>query len=148
MVDLAIERIAYREIGILYQVVDHSLESHRTTVIRMVNACDAISMQLFDLGKQYRSAAAAEDLDMWRSFFAEQVVHIFEVLDVSALVRRHGDRLRIFLDSGVDHFFYRAVVPEVNHFAAGRLDDAAHDVDRSVVSVEKRSRRNDADIIF
>ena len=40
-----------------------------------------------------------------------------------------------------------AVVAEVDHLAAGRLQDAPHDVDRRVVAVEQRGRGDEADLV-
>ena len=74
---------------------------------------------------------------MWRALFLQEVVHVLEVFHVATLVGGHGNCLGIFLNGTVDHFFNGAVVAEVDHFTAGGLNDAAHDVDSGVVSVEK-----------
>ena len=67
---------------------------------------------------------------------------------MSALVRRYCNRLHIFLNCGVDNLMYGPIMPEVNDLRARFLDNAAHDVNRRVVSVEQRPRREDADFVF
>ena len=62
---------------------------------------------------------------------------VLEVLDVPALVRRDRDALDVLLDRRVDDLLDRAVVPEVDHLGALRLQDPPHDVDRRVVAVEQ-----------
>ncbi len=52
--------------------------------------------------------------------------------------------LGVLLDRGLDDLVHGAVVPEVDHLGAGVLEDAAHDVDRRIVSVEERGRRHEA----
>ncbi len=103
----------------------------------MVQARDAVRVQLLDLLGQDGPAAAAEDLDMTRALLFEQVVHVLEVLGVPALVARHGDSVRILLDRSVHHILHTAVVPQVDHLGAGALDDPPHDVDRRVMPIEK-----------
>lgn len=77
-----------------------------------------------------------------------QVVHVFEVFIVTTLVAGHGDGLGIFLDGGVHHLLYAAVVTEVDDFHAGGLDDAPHDVDGGIVSVEQAGGRYDPHLIL
>src|SRR5690606_33524833 len=50
----------------------------------------------------------------------------------------HRDALRVLAYGGVDDLTHRAIVPEVDHLGALRLQDAAHDLDGGVVSVEQR----------
>ncbi len=50
-------------------------------------------------------------------------------------------------DRAVDDLLDRPVVPEMDHLAARRLQDAPHDVDRRVVAVEQRRRRDEADLV-
>ena len=108
---------------------------------------DAVVVQLLDLGRHDHAAAAAEHLDVAAAALAQQVDHVLEELDVAALVRRDRDAVRVFLQRAVDDLLDRAVVAEVDHLAAGRLQDAAHDVDRRVVAVEQARRRDEAHLV-
>ena len=59
-----------------------------------------------------------------------------------------GDALHVFLQRGVDDLLHRAVVAEVDHLGAGRLQDAAHDVDRGIVAVEQRGGGDEAHLVL
>ena len=134
---LAVHLVAQVEVSLLEHVVDHALQAHRTTVIGVVQPRDAVGVQLLDLFGQDRPATAAKDLDVPRALLLQQVVHVLEVLRVPALVARHGDGVRVFLDRGVHHVLHATVVPQVDHLGAGALDDAPHNVDRGVMTIEK-----------
>ncbi|MNT53615.1 hypothetical protein D3C72_1907070 [compost metagenome] len=84
---------------------------------------------------------------MLAALFAQQVDHVLEILDVAALVAGNGNALRVFLQGCRDHFLDRAVVAQVDHLAAVRLQDAAHDVDRRIMAVEQRCRRDKAHLV-
>jgi len=75
---------------------------------------------------------------------AQHVDHVAEVLVVAAVVRAHGDTVRILLDRGADDVGHAAVVPEVDHLGAMGLQDPANDVDGRVVSVEQRRSADEA----
>jgi hypothetical protein len=79
--------------------------------------------------------------------FAQQVDHVLEIFDVAALVAGDGDALHVFLQRGGRRPRDRAVVAEVDHFAAMRLKDAPHDVDRRVVAVEQRRRGDETHLV-
>ena len=49
---------------------------------------------------------------------------------------------------GVDDFRRRAVVTQVDHFHAFRLQNPAHDVDGGIMTIEKRSCRNDPEPLW
>ena len=85
---------------------------------------------------------------MWCAFFLQEVVHVFQVFHVATLIGGHGNGLGIFLNGAIDHFFNRAVVAKVYHFAAGGLNDAAHDVDSGIVTVEKCRSSDNADFML
>src|SRR6185436_8578421 len=74
-------------------VVDHALQAHALAVLRRVDPRDAVVLQFLDLGGDDDAAAAAEYLHPRPASAAQQVDHVLEVLDVPALVRRHGDAL-------------------------------------------------------
>jgi hypothetical protein len=78
----------------------------------------------------------------------EQVDHVLEELDVAALVGGHRDALHVFLQGRVDDLLDRAVVAEVDHLGAGRLQDAPHDVDRGVMAVEQRSGGDETHLVL
>ncbi len=105
-------------------------------------------MQLVDLVGDDHAAAAAEDLDVRAAPFAQQVEHVLEEFDVAALVGRDGDAVRVFLQRASDNLFDRSVVTEMDHLAAGRLQDPAHDVDRRVVAVKKAGRGDEPDLVL
>ena len=67
----------------------------------------------------------------------QHVDHVLEVFDVAALVAGQRDGVGVFLQRGADHVFDAAVVAEVDHFGALRLDQPAHDVDGGVMAVEQ-----------
>ncbi len=46
----------------------------------------------------------------------------------------------VLLQRGAHHVLDRAVVAEVDHLRALRLDDPPHDVDRRVVAIEQAGR--------
>ena len=78
----------------------------------------------------------------------EQRAQVAEELDVASLVGRDRDGLCIFLNGRLDELPDRPVVTEVNHFHTGGLEDASHDVDRRVVTVEKGGRRDDTQVMI
>jgi uncharacterized protein involved in propanediol utilization len=123
------------------------LEAHRAAVVGVVNARDAVSLQFPDFLGQNGAAAAAENLDVSGAEFFQQVVHVFEKLRVAALIGGDGDALHVFLDGAAHNFPHRAVVAEVDDLRAARLQDAAHDVDRGVVAVEKTGGGDEADFV-
>src|SRR5882672_1138761 len=135
-------------VAALEHVVDHALQAHLLTVLGRVNARDAVGLKLADLVCDDHAAAAAEYLDVLPAAAAQQVDHVREVLDVAALVRGDRDALHVFLQRGRNDFVDRAVVAEMDHFRAARLQDAAHDVDGRVVAVEKRGRRHETDLVL
>ncbi len=77
----------------------------------------------------------------------EQIAEVPEELEVTALVRRDGDGLGVLLDGGVDDLVRGAVVAEVDHLGAGRLQHPPEDVDRRVVAVEQRRGRDEPHLV-
>ena len=109
-------------------LVDHALQAQTLAILGRKNACHAVGVQLLDLRRNDYAATAAEDLDVPAAALAQQVEHVLEELDVAALVRRDRDAVRIFLQRAGDDLLDRTVVPEMDHLASARLQDAAHDV--------------------
>jgi hypothetical protein len=77
----------------------------------------------------------------------QQVLHIFKKFNMSTLVTGNGYSLYIFLNSGLNDLFYRAVMSQVNDLSAFALHDAPHDIDRGIMPVEQGGSGNDPDFI-
>jgi len=90
----------------------------------------------FNLLWQDGTAAAAEDADMRATVLVQQVFHVFEKFDMSALVAGNGDALYIFFNSAFYDFEHAAVVSEVNDLGTFALQDAAHDINGGIVAIE------------
>ena len=144
-VGLALRLTDHREIATPNDVVDHALQAHFPAIVRVVDALNAVVMQLGDFFGKNGAAATAEDADVTRSSLVEEVLHVLEVLHVPALIGGHGDGLGVFLDRAVHHLVHRPVVPEVDDLTTRTLQDAAHDVDGGIVAVEEGGCRDDAD---
>ncbi len=129
-------------------VVDHALQPHLLAVFGRIDARNAAGLQLADLIRDDHPAAASEHLDVFSPALAQQVDHVPEVFDVTALVGGNRDALDVFLQGGGDDFADGAVVAEMDDFGAACLQDAAHDVDGGVVAVEKRRRCHEADLVL
>ncbi len=128
-------------------LADHALQAHALAVLGAVEAFDAVGLQFADLGRHDHPAAAAEDLDLRGAALAQQVDHVLEVFDMAALVRADRDALHVFLQRGGDDLVDAAVVAEVDDLGAHALQDAAHDVDRRVVTVEQAGRGHQAHLV-
>ena len=63
---------------------------------------------------------------------------------MAALVGAHRDCVGVLLDSGAHDVGDAAVVPQVHHFRALRLQQAPDHIDRGVVAVEQRCGGNEA----
>ncbi len=135
------------EIGAGDDVVDHPLQAHDLPVFRRVDAGDPIGVELGDLVGHDHPAAAAEHLDVGRPRLAQQVEHVFEEFDVPALIGGHRDAVDVLLHGGGDDFLDRAVVAEINHLDAVRLQQPAHDVDGGVMPVEQAGRGNEPNLV-
>ena len=90
-------------------------------------------------------APAAVHLDVPNAGFIESLAQVAEVLDVPALVGRDRHPLHVLLDGRGDHVLDAAVVAEVDHLGALGLQDAAHDVDGRIVTVEQRCGGDETD---
>src|SRR5437879_1555335 len=97
-------------------IIYHALQTHGPPIIRRVYFTDAIGLQLGNFMGQEHPTTAAEYLDMARAAFGKQVIHIFKVLYVAALVAGEGNALHIFLYGAVYHLVYTAVMAQVYHF--------------------------------
>jgi hypothetical protein len=138
---------ANRPVAPPQQVVDHPLQAHRAAIVGRVHVLDAVRLQVGDLLRQDHTAAAGEYPDLLPARLLQPVVHVLQVLDVTALIRGHGDRVCVFLNRTVHDLVHRPVMTQMDDFGAARLQDPPHDVDRCVVPVEQRRRRDDPDLV-
>jgi len=129
-------------------VVDHALQAHALAVLGRIDARNAVGLELADFLGDDHPASASEHLDVFASARAQQVEHELEVLQVAALVGGHRDPLNVLLERRRHDLLDRAVVAEVDHLAAARLKDTAHDVDRGVMAVEQRRRGDEANLVL
>ena len=118
-------------------LANHALQAHALAVFRAVDAGHTVVLQLADFGRHDHAASAAEHLNVLAAALLEQVDHVLEILDMTALVGADGDALGIFLQGGGHHLIDRAVVAQVNHLGAHALQDAAHDVDGRIMPVKQ-----------
>ena len=119
-------------------VFDHAVEAHFLAVVRGIDLRHSIRVQLLDFFRHDHAAAAAEYADVATAALAQHVEHVLEEFHVPALVAADGDAVGVFLQRGGDDVLDRAVVAQVDDFAAVLLQQAPHDVDGGVVAVEQR----------
>ena len=135
------------DVALLDQLVDHAGEAEALAVLGGEDVHAALAQPL-DLLRHDHPTAATEDLDVVGAALAQRLHEVLEVLDVPALVRRDRDSLGVLVENGVDDLLHRAVVAEVHHLGALRLEDAPHDVDARVVPVEECGRGHEADRVL
>ena len=82
---------------------------------------------------------------MLATSFIQEFSDVGEILDVTTLVGRQCNSVGILLDGAIDHGLCRLVVAQMNHFSSGGLNQPAHDVDSSIVTIEQRCSRNHTD---
>ncbi len=111
---------------------------------RRVDLLDAVGLELLDLVRGDRAAAADDDADVGGALGLQHVHHVPEVLVVPALVAADGDAVGVLLDRRPHDVLDAAVVAEVHDFGAVRLQDPADDVDRGVVAVEQGGGADEA----
>ncbi len=99
-------------------------------------------MQLLDLLRQDGAATAPENFDMPAPVLFEQVLHVFEEFNMTTLVARDRDALYIFLDGCFHDVLNGAVVPQMNDLGAFALQDAPHNIDSGIMTVEQAGRGN------
>ena len=88
--------------------------------------------------------AAAAEHPRTRALLTKLVDQVAEVLHVPALVRRHGHAVGVLFDGGLHHVGHAAVMTQMNHLGALRLQHSTNHRDRGVVPVEKAGRGDDA----
>ncbi|MCW0416172.1 hypothetical protein NB689_001926 [Xanthomonas sacchari] len=123
--------------GTRHHVLDHLHKAHLHAVVGVVDALHAVGLQFGDLLRRDGAATATEYAHMAGAALAQHVDHVLEVLHVAALVGRQRDRVGVLVQRRAHHVLDAAVVAEMDHLGALRLDQAAHDVDRRIVAVEQ-----------
>ena len=117
--------------------VDHHGQAQLLAILGREDARHPAPMQLLDLRRNDHTATAAVDPDVAAPFLAQAVEQVGEVLHVPALVGADRHALHVLLYHSAHHILDAAVVAEVDHLCALRLEDAPHDVDRGVMAVEQ-----------
>ena len=130
--------------GARHHICDHLDQAKLHAIVRVIEALDAVGLQLADFFRRDGAAAAAEYANVPGAALTQHVDHVLEVLDVATLVGRQRDGVGVFLQRGAHHVLDRAVVTEMDHLRALRLDDPSHDVDRSVVAIEQTGGGDEA----
>src|ERR1044072_744540 len=85
---------------------------------------------------------------MTTSIFLQQIFHVFKKLHMATLVTGDSDALYIFFNGCFNNFFDAPVVTKGYDLRAFALKNAAPNMDGGVMSMEKRSRSYDTDLIF
>ena len=124
------------------QLVDHPRQAEALAVLGREDPHPGLG-QAGDLVRDDDPAAPAEDPHVPGPGFCQQLRQVLEVLDVTTLVGADRHALRVFLDYRIDDLANRPVMAQVHHLGTLRLQDAPHDVDRSVMPVEQRRRRHE-----
>ena len=114
----------------------------------MIQTSNAVSVEFFNFFWQDGTASTTKNLDVAGAFFLQEIIHVFEVLNVPALVRGHGNGIGIFLDGCIHYLLNGTVVTEVYNLTSGTLNDATHDVNGCIMTVKKRSCSDDAYLVF
>jgi hypothetical protein len=131
-------------LGTANQVPDHLHEPHLHAVVRVINTLDPVFHQFRYFVRCNRAAAATEDLDVRRAEFGQAIDHVRKEFLVAALVGTDRDAVSVFLYRRAHNIVDAAVMPEMNDLRALRLDQAPHNVDRRVVTIEQRGGGNEA----
>ncbi len=95
-------------------VVDHALQAQLCAVFRGIQAGDAVGHQLADFGGHDDAAAAAEHLDVVATVLAQQIQHVLEEFDMTALIRGNRHPLHVLLERSIDDLPHRAVMAQVD----------------------------------
>ena len=83
------------------------------------------------------AAAAAEYLDMRAIMFPQHIDHVFEIFNMPALVRTHGNAVHIFLQGCADDLVHRTVMAQVDDLGPGLLQYAPDNIDGSIMPVKQ-----------
>ncbi len=125
-------------------LADHALQAEGTAVVGREHPGDAARLEQIDLFANDHPAPAGEHAHVTQTDLAQALDEIREVLDMTALVGAHRHAVHVLLERGVHDVVDRAVVAEVHHLRALRLEHAPDDVDGGVVAVEEARRGHEA----
>ena len=131
--------------GVPQHVVHHAFDADYPVVPRGIDPRDPVRLQGGGLMRPYYAATAPEYPDIASSGLPEQVHQVAEELVVSPLVGGHRDGVRVFLEGGGSNLSGAAVVTQMNDLGSPTLQEAAEDVDRSVVAIEQRGPGDEAE---
>ena len=126
------------------EVTNHRLEAEFHAVVRVIDSLDPVFHERRNFIGRDRSAATAENPDMAGAEFAQTVDHVAKELIVATLVRADRDTVSVLLDGGTHDIVHTAVMAQMDDLDTLRLNEPAHDVDRRVMPVEQRRRRDEA----
>src|SRR5258708_19823302 len=105
--------------------------------MRRIDLFDTITLELGNSVRNDHAPTAAKYLDAFAAARTQQVDEIAQVFVMAALITGHGDAVGVFVQRGSGHFIDGAVVAEVDHLDAARLQHAPHDVDRPILPVSQ-----------
>src|SRR5687768_17271864 len=95
------------------------------------------------LGKD-GSPAATEYFNVPAAVVVEQVFHVFEKFNMPPPVGSDGNTMNIFLNGTFYYFPYTSVMAQMNDLRTFALQDAPHDIDGGVMSIEQGGSGNDS----
>jgi hypothetical protein len=123
-----------------HQIIDHSLKTEPSPVIRRVDSSNPIRSQFFTLLRKNRPSPTSEETDVLATGSIEELSQIAEELHVPALIGRDSNGVSILFYGCLSDLGRTAIVAEMDHLCTGRLKDPSHDVDGGVMSVKERCR--------
>ena len=126
---------------------DHADEAELAAVFGTEDPRNAALMQQRNFISDNHAAAAAVDADVACTTLAQQLQHVREVFDVTALVRRDRDALGVFGDRCFDDVLHAAIVAQMDDLGPFLLQHPTHDLDRGVVAVEQARGSDEADLV-
>ncbi|CAB4762621.1 unannotated protein [freshwater metagenome] len=117
--------------------VDHANQPKFLAILWREDPSYSVGVQFGNLVRGNHAASAAVDTHMRRAFLGKTVNQVLEILDVTALIGANCDSLHILLDGSGHKFINGAVMTQMDHLGALRLQNATHDVDRHVMAIKQ-----------
>ena len=146
--DFVIQLVANGIIRLLHQIIDHSLQTHSSTIVWRIDSRDSVSLQFGNFRRKNHASTTSKNLDVACPFFLQQIVHVLEILVVAALVGSHRNGIDVFLDGRIHDFLHTSIVSQMNHLNSCRLDNSAHDVDGGIVAIKKGGGGHDSNFVY